>query len=87
MFSLKNNFIFIIALLACGCSTARFSDDYMEDYGFVCPEKAEKAILKGMKTEKKNGKICVKIKVDKDDASDYYLREWQKDSLPEMPEL
>jgi hypothetical protein len=88
---LKNNVIagltFFSIIMINGCSSSRLKEDFMEDYGFVCPSKLEKDQVKGLKTEKINGKTCVKIKVDKDPASDYYLREWQRDSLPEMPKL
>jgi hypothetical protein len=88
MFFQKNKLIILAFLLALGgCASAKFNEDFMEDYGFICPDKIDKAIAKGLKTEKINGKVCFKIKVDKDAAADYYLREWQKDSLPEMPEL
>jgi hypothetical protein len=59
----------------------------MEDYGIVCPGPG---IVEKSKLEKRitiSGKDCVKIKMDKDPASDYYLREWEKESLPEMPDL
>ena len=86
--------ILLFPFLITACSSTRVKDDIMEDYGTVCPVTLTEAqsddmeqITKNMNKIKLNGQTCIKVKMDKDPARDYYLREYEKDSLPEMPDL
>lgn len=88
---LKNKIhLSVVILSLTSCSSVEVNESFMEDYGIVCPmldKKTERKLTKEMKKISIGGKDCVKVKIDKDPSRDYYLREWEKGRLPEMPDL
>ena len=82
----------ILALsgLIFGCASSGVKEEgFMEDFGYICPPQGliEELDINERKILTLNGSNCVKVKMDKDATDNYYIREWEKDRLPPMPDL
>jgi hypothetical protein len=71
-----------------GCSSNPIKYDFGVEYGWLCTtnENANKLAKYGKVPGEEDG-TCVKIEVEKDPAKDFYIRDWEKDELPPMPDL
>ena len=76
---------FFLILINSGCSSDQVKENYEVEYGFICtnakmPESDEKFRLPGSDN-------CWKINAYWDNTSGFYLRDWERDQLPSMPDL
>jgi uncharacterized protein YceK len=76
-------------LLVAGCSTEPLKIG--TEYGWYCNNQYQKELDKSKFKKisipgEKDGS-CIQMKADQDTYWDFYIRDYEKDRLPEMPEL
>ena len=77
----------VISSVVSACSSVEKRDDFMEDYGYVCPAEGVNIDSKNLKAFRFDGKNCFKIKMEKDATKDFYIKKWEKDFIPELSDV
>ena len=79
--------LLIISIIATGCGSAKIKKDFGEEYGWLCTSKenAKKFVKYSVPGQEED--TCIKLHNDKDTTRDFFVRDWEKELLPPMPDL
>jgi hypothetical protein len=77
----------LLSVMVTGCGSTPIKMDFGTEYGWLCTSKENaKRFVKYEVPGEQDG-TCIKLPNEKDPTRDFYVRDYEKDTLPPMPDL
>lgn len=85
---MRNALVIMLGLvMISGCSSSRIKKDFGTEYGWLCTSKENAKKFVKYKVPKEEEGTCIKLRNSKDPTADFYVRDYEKNTLPPMPDL